>query len=584
MSNRSLQLGLRLLFAVVITSALCGPAQAQERCFPETGFCISGPIRAYWERNGGLEVFGYPITPLQTETVEGAWSGPLQWFERDRLEDHSAEGQGVLAGRLGALRLEQQLRPWRPGGAQQSPGCALFAQTGYQVCEPFLSYWQRNGGLERFGYPIGEVIDETIGGGSYRVQYFERRRLELHPENAGTPYEVLLGLLGNELNSVVIDRTQDYKGVAFPDQRKVVRDSRGTLYIAYRKKLDEVYRIFAARSTNNGLAWSVLNNNQPIDQFSGREQRTPAIAVDAEGTLHLAWYGPVAQNGGANNRQIRYAQSRDGGASWEQRNLAEVPGYDGQERWQEHPSITAQGRTVTIVWEGFDQASPREEQIKLARSTDGGHTWSAWHNIQPEPDRSHSRPTLAVSGDGSRLYILAYGERDAAKQIIWSASTDGGANWSSWQTVAAGTADQRNVSLAITPDDRLHAVWQDTQSGRPQIMYAVYDGAAWSAPAALQPSNDAQFFPSIAVTGQGALQVVWTETAASAEPQAEPDLGRILGIARYAGQDWSRPIQVSPLGRQAVFASLRQGGGVDVIWMDTTDPENRYIRYGTFGS
>jgi Tol biopolymer transport system component len=28
------------------------------------------------------------------------------------------------------------------------------------------------------------------------VQYFERRRLELHPEHAGTPYEVQLGLLG----------------------------------------------------------------------------------------------------------------------------------------------------------------------------------------------------------------------------------------------------------------------------------------------------------------------------------------------------------------------------------------------------
>jgi hypothetical protein len=28
------------------------------------------------------------------------------------------------------------------------------------------------------------------------VQYFERARFELHPENAGTQYEVLLGQLG----------------------------------------------------------------------------------------------------------------------------------------------------------------------------------------------------------------------------------------------------------------------------------------------------------------------------------------------------------------------------------------------------
>ncbi|HET8630995.1 MAG TPA: hypothetical protein VFL91_26545 [Thermomicrobiales bacterium] len=35
-------------------------------------------------------------------------------------------------------------------------------------------------------------------GQTYRVQYFERARFEYHPENAGTPYEVLLGLLGRE--------------------------------------------------------------------------------------------------------------------------------------------------------------------------------------------------------------------------------------------------------------------------------------------------------------------------------------------------------------------------------------------------
>jgi len=31
------------------------------------------------------------------------------------------------------------------------------------------------------------------------VQYFERNRFEYHPEKAGTPYEVLLGLLGVQL-------------------------------------------------------------------------------------------------------------------------------------------------------------------------------------------------------------------------------------------------------------------------------------------------------------------------------------------------------------------------------------------------
>jgi hypothetical protein len=65
----------------------------------------------------------------------------------------------------------------------------------------FLDYWNKHGGLAQFGYPLTEEFFEPISTDNklYRVQYFERARLEHHPENAGTPHEVLLGLLGREL-------------------------------------------------------------------------------------------------------------------------------------------------------------------------------------------------------------------------------------------------------------------------------------------------------------------------------------------------------------------------------------------------
>ena len=36
-------------------------------------------------------------------------------------------------------------------------------------------------------------------GKTYTVQYFERARFEYHPEHKGTPFEVQLGLLGNQV-------------------------------------------------------------------------------------------------------------------------------------------------------------------------------------------------------------------------------------------------------------------------------------------------------------------------------------------------------------------------------------------------
>lgn len=205
----------RMIFAFIALLALAAlaplrsaAAAGAERCFPETGFCISGAIRTYWERNGGLPTFGYPITAQRTETIEGSWTGPTQWFERDRLEDHANEGKGVLAGRLGASYLQLRGTPWSVGmDMPYNPECTFYTQTKRNLCGTFRAYWQNNGGLARFGYPISDPVDELIQGKTYQVQYFERRRLELHPENAGTPYEVLLGLLGREVYANVGDQS-----------------------------------------------------------------------------------------------------------------------------------------------------------------------------------------------------------------------------------------------------------------------------------------------------------------------------------------------------------------------------------------
>jgi len=210
---------LALALLATLTAAAPARVQARTRCFPETGYCVSGRILDYWERNGGLAVFGYPITEQRTETVEGIWTGPVQWFERDRLEDHSNEGLGVLAGRLGARVVELQGRPWQSlsGPASRPEWCRFFPETGHTLCGIFLRYWERNGGLMRFGYPISEPRIETLEDWTGTVQYFERRRMEHHTELAGTPYEVLLGLLGRDvLNTRGIPSCEDpIRPVAF---------------------------------------------------------------------------------------------------------------------------------------------------------------------------------------------------------------------------------------------------------------------------------------------------------------------------------------------------------------------------------
>jgi len=63
----------------------------------------------------------------------------------------------------------------------------------------FRNYWLANGGLPIFGYPTSEeFVERGEDGRDYVVQYFERHRFELHPENAA-PYNVLLSRLGDTI-------------------------------------------------------------------------------------------------------------------------------------------------------------------------------------------------------------------------------------------------------------------------------------------------------------------------------------------------------------------------------------------------
>jgi hypothetical protein len=70
-------------------------------------------------------------------------------------------------------------------------GIGQGPEMGHNVSPAILRYWQENGGLALFAYPYPiteERIEKNpIDGKEYTVQYFERNRFELHPEETGTP-------------------------------------------------------------------------------------------------------------------------------------------------------------------------------------------------------------------------------------------------------------------------------------------------------------------------------------------------------------------------------------------------------------
>jgi hypothetical protein len=212
--------GLGGLFAILIVFLAAAPARAQDDsiCFrnvPGIGSCISGRFYEYWRQNGGLPVFGYPLTSeFEQTTPEGKFT--VQYFERQRFEYHpeKARPYDVLLGRLGDEILRRQGRDWRADPVPATiPGdvCMRYDPTRHIVCGDFLVYWHEHGlrldnsndwnyteSLALWGLPLMESrVERNADGFNVETQWFERARFEYHPNNPD-PYKVLIGRLGSE--------------------------------------------------------------------------------------------------------------------------------------------------------------------------------------------------------------------------------------------------------------------------------------------------------------------------------------------------------------------------------------------------
>ncbi len=189
-----------LLLLILSMVLACGSAvrvQAADgecRFFPETEYYVCGSFLEFFERHGGVEILGYPLTSSCEDPERGGRQ--VQYFQRGRLEVHPEAPAayrvqlGLLADELGYI-----FPPVREEEIPRSNSALhhYFPETQHVVSYAFLDYFRENGGIDVFGYPRSEFMHE----GGRVVQYFQRARMKWHPENpAGS--RIQLSNLGEE--------------------------------------------------------------------------------------------------------------------------------------------------------------------------------------------------------------------------------------------------------------------------------------------------------------------------------------------------------------------------------------------------
>lgn len=175
--------------------------------FPETRQTVGHDFLKFWQTRGGKDIFGLPVAP---EQVRG---GVLaQQFERARLElrkesaassTPNGERMAVVPAMLGQERAAQLGLVWpRTADPGTLEAGRYFAQTGQAINGGFYEFWLNHGGEEVFGLPISpeaEMMNPTDSK-TYLTQWFQRARMEFHPE-LPEGQRIVLGNLGTELTS-----------------------------------------------------------------------------------------------------------------------------------------------------------------------------------------------------------------------------------------------------------------------------------------------------------------------------------------------------------------------------------------------
>jgi hypothetical protein len=228
--------------------------------------------------------------------------------------------------------------------------------------------------------------------------------------------------------------------------------------------------------------WSAPDQWQTIVDIRGNEKgvtiRDPELAVAPSNDLALVyrWWRDSPRS-----KQVRLARSDDGGKTWSQPATAiDTAGkaFDPNVEW-------AGRKSLVVVWSD-ERRGAKHFDIYARRSPDGGATWEAEQLLsrfaELAPNDVFARPQLVGDGQG-HLWAAWVGVKSGRSSIYLNRSADGGRTWTDPAPVTGSSQSVFGHSLHRA-GDRMLLVWHDTRTERDRL-YAVSSsdaGATWTPP------------------------------------------------------------------------------------------------------
>ncbi|HEX3623768.1 MAG TPA: cell wall-binding repeat-containing protein [Acidimicrobiales bacterium] len=187
----------------------------------------------------------------------------------------------------------------------------------------------------------------------------------------------------------------------------------------------------------------------------------------------------MGASGGAGDRKAVVSSSDDGGKTWSA--PVEAQGPDEHVREIAPPVVGPDG-SLYIAWRNRDDPSTAPHPIVVAKSSDGGATFTrtSLGNVGPAPTTapapagSAGYPRMAVDAKSGALYVVYVGFNFGDLDAILQSSTDGGATWSPPKRVnddpMGNGARQLGPKVAVAPNGRVDVAWFDARAQYPSTL------------------------------------------------------------------------------------------------------------------
>src|SRR5436190_11163699 len=107
-----------------------------------TGHYMRGVFRDFWDKHGGLSIFGYPLTE---EYIDSKTNRVYQYFERARFERALPSSTTVELGLLGRLAVGDRVFA-TVDPIQNTKDRRYFPETKHIVQYGFKDIWESKGG------------------------------------------------------------------------------------------------------------------------------------------------------------------------------------------------------------------------------------------------------------------------------------------------------------------------------------------------------------------------------------------------------------------------------------------------------